>query len=240
ISADLISDCSGAGVIKVAGLKAVEELGDTPFKEIAKTLLVRYVATGTLWKMGEMFQLSVELYDTKNKKVVWSDRWQEKWANLPTIKNNLSDGLLKALDTKSKFMQKIDFVNSEAYELYLKAKHKQNICKLLSEEEKEKEKPIIQALLNKSIELDNNLICSRRLLADLNHFKQYENSMLILEKALFLAEKMDDKKEITLCLHELSVQKMVQWRVENNDEKLKECQILAKKCYEIAKFIDDY
>ena len=50
--------------------------------------------------MGEMFQLSVELYDTKNKKVLWSDRWQEKWDNLPSIKSSLSDGLLKALDTK--------------------------------------------------------------------------------------------------------------------------------------------
>jgi TolB-like protein len=93
ISADLISDCSGAGLIRVAGIKEIEELGDMPFKEKAKKLFVRYVATGTLWKMDDIFQLSIELYDMKDKEVVWADRWQESWDNLPTIKGSLSDGL---------------------------------------------------------------------------------------------------------------------------------------------------
>ena len=96
ISADLISDCSSAGLIRVAGLKEIEELGDIPFKEKAEKLFVRYVATGSLWKMDDKFQLNIELYDTKESKVIWSDRWQEKWDNLPTIKGSLSDGLLKA------------------------------------------------------------------------------------------------------------------------------------------------
>jgi TolB-like protein len=102
ISADLITDCSSAGLIRVASLEEIEELDDISFKEKAKKLFVRYVATGTLWKIDEMFQLSIELFDTKESKVIWSDRWQEKWDNLPTIKGSLSDGLLKALDTKPK------------------------------------------------------------------------------------------------------------------------------------------
>ena len=64
------------------------------------------MANGELWRRDDMFQLSVELYDTKDKKVLWSDRWQEKWDNLATIKGNLSDGLLKALNTKEKVRQK--------------------------------------------------------------------------------------------------------------------------------------
>ena len=104
ISADLISDCSGAGLIRVAGLNDIEKLDyrNLKYDELSKNLFVRYISTGTLWKMGDMFQLSIELYDTKDKKVVWSDRWQEKWENLPAIKRNLSDGLLKTLDTSSK------------------------------------------------------------------------------------------------------------------------------------------
>jgi len=65
--------------------------------------------------MDDEFQLSVELYDTKDKKIVWSDRWQEKWDNLPTIKGSLSDGLLKALDTKPKVEKNIESDNAEAY-----------------------------------------------------------------------------------------------------------------------------
>ena len=124
ISADLISDCSSAGLIRVASLAEIEELGDISFKEKAKKLFVRYVATGTLWKIDEMFQLSIELFDTKESKVIWSDKWQEKWDNLPSIKGSLSDGLLKALDTRKTMAKIVDNTNSETYEYYLKAKYK--------------------------------------------------------------------------------------------------------------------
>ena len=96
ICADLVSDCSSAGLIRVASLERVEELVDLSIEEKAKQLDVRYITTGTLWKMNDMFQLSIELYDTKESKIVWSDRWQEGWENLPSIKGKLSDGLLKA------------------------------------------------------------------------------------------------------------------------------------------------
>ena len=94
------------------------------YEDLSKLLLVRYIAQGTLWKMNDIFQLTIELYDTKESKVLWIDRWQEKWNNLPLIKGNLSDGLLKALDTKPKLENKVDTSNTEAYEFYLKAKHK--------------------------------------------------------------------------------------------------------------------
>ena len=123
ISADLISDVTSAGLIRVAGLKEIEELGDISFKEKAKQLFVRYVATGTLWKMDDMFQLSIELYDTKEKKVIWSDRWEEGWDSLPSIKLNLSDGLLKALDTKINKGKTTDTTNAAAYEYYLRGSY---------------------------------------------------------------------------------------------------------------------
>ena len=116
------------------------------------------MANGELWRMGDMFQLSVELYDTKDKKVVWSDRWQQKWDNLPNIKTSLSDGLLKALDTKPKVEQKVETTNTEAYEFYLKAKHKYEKRGTTDDTE------ITRGLLNKAIELDDNLILAKTLL----------------------------------------------------------------------------
>ena len=35
-----------------------------------------------------MFQLSVELYDVKHERVIWSDRWQENWEELSKIKRS--------------------------------------------------------------------------------------------------------------------------------------------------------
>jgi TolB-like protein len=127
ISADLIKDCSGAGLIRVASLEDIEKVENwdkLKADELAATLLVRYISQGTLWKMDDMFQLSVELYDTKDKKVVWSDRWQEDWDILPSIKGSLSDGLLKTLDIKSKIKWHVETNNTEAYEFYLKGMYR--------------------------------------------------------------------------------------------------------------------
>ena len=157
ISADLITDCSSAGLIRVSGLSDIEKLDYTNLDntELSQKLFVRYISQGMLWKMGDMFQLSIELYDTKDKKVVWSDRWQEKWDNLPTIKMKLSDGLLKALDTFSKSEKTVETTNTEAYELYLKAKYMFSNSRDMDN---------VRGLLKKAIALDNNLIIAKNLL----------------------------------------------------------------------------
>jgi len=188
ISVDLISDVTSAGLIRVASLKQVEELGDLTVEEKAKKLNVRYISTGTLWKMGDMFQLSIELYDTKDKKVVWSDRWQESWDNLPTIKGSLSDGLLKALNTTSKVEKKVETTNPEAYEFYLRAKHKYD------KRENKDDTEIARGLLSKAIELDNNLIVAKNLLGTTyREMGDYDKAMEIYTPALKKAEKLGDK-----------------------------------------------
>jgi len=200
ISADLISDCSSAGLIRVASLKDVEKLdyNNMETSDLSEKLLVRYVSQGVLWKMGDMFQLSVELYDTKDKKVVWSDRWQEKWDNLPTIKGSLSDGLLKALDTKPKVEQKIDTTNPEAYEFYLKAKHK------YAKRENTDDTEIARGLLKKAIELDDNLISAKVLLGTTyREMGDYDEAMEIYTTALKQAEELGDKAVMGASLNSI-------------------------------------
>lgn len=197
ISADLITDCSSAGLIRVASLSDIEKLDYTNLDnvQLAEKLFVRYVSQGMLWKMGNMFQLSIELYDTKEQKVVWSDRWQEKWDNLPTIKGNLSDGLLKTLDTKPKEERKFETTNTEAYELYLKAKHTYEKRENTDDTNKARE------LLNKSIELDNNLIIAKIGLGwSYIGTGDYDEAYKIYIKALKQAEKIDDKRGMGSCL----------------------------------------
>ena len=187
ISVDLISDVSSAGLIKVASKKQIEDAGDLPLDELAKKLDVRYMANGELWRMGDIFQLSIELYDTKDKKVVWSDRWQEKWDNLPTIKINLSDGLLKALDTTSKVEKKAETTNTKAYELYLKANHTYD--KRTDTDDTDK----ARKLLLKAIELDNTLIAAKvKLGISYSQMGNYDEAMKIYIPALEQAENLGD------------------------------------------------
>jgi TolB-like protein len=124
ISSDLISDVASAGLIRVASLKEIEELGDLNFKEKAKRLLVRYVAQGTIWKRDSIFQLAMELYDTKTEKVLWSERWQKNWKEIPQIRDLLSENILKKLSVDYNTDAPSYVSNPEAYEYYLKARHK--------------------------------------------------------------------------------------------------------------------
>ena len=190
ISVDLIADVSSSGLIRVASKKQIDSASNLSQYELAKKIDVRYIANGELWRRGDMFQLSVELYDTKDKKVIWSDRWQEDWDNLTSIKGNLSDGLLKALNITSKVENRIETTNLEAYEFYLKAKHKYEKRKNTDDTE------IARELLNKSIELDDNLI-KAKILIGTTYFEigEYDKAVNIYRLALKQADKFGNQYE---------------------------------------------
>jgi tetratricopeptide (TPR) repeat protein len=148
--------------------------------ELAEKLNVRYISTGILWKIGELFQISLELYDTKNSKVVWSERWQEKWENLPSIKGKLSKNILNNLDILTKKTTSIaETGNLEAYEFYLKAKYKYGKSKKTEDVE------IVRGLLKKAIDLDKKLANAYHLLSGTFLFeKRFDESMEILAPLL--------------------------------------------------------
>ena len=104
ISSELISDVASAGLIRVAGLKDIESLEYQTMKydDLSEKLLVRYIAHGSIWKIDSVFQLSMELYDTKTSKVLWSESWQRAWNELTSIKGNLADNILKTLKVSTK------------------------------------------------------------------------------------------------------------------------------------------
>ena len=154
ISADLISDVSSSGLIRVSSQQDIENIymDSLSNNELAEKLNVRYISTGILWKIGELFQISLELYDTKNSKVVWSERWQEKWENLPLIKGKLSKNILNNIDILTKKSTSIvETGNLEAYEFYLKAKYK------YAKSKKTEDVEIVRGLLKKAIDLDKKL-----------------------------------------------------------------------------------
>ncbi len=117
ISSDLISDITSAGLIRVAGLKDIERIDykNLSYEELATKLFVRFIGQGTIWKKDSIFQLSMELYDSETKKVVWSERWQKDWNNLPNIKDELAYKILKELkmDTKKLFLRMTGMTKNE-------------------------------------------------------------------------------------------------------------------------------
>ena len=197
IVADLISDVTGAGLIRVAGLKDVEKIDYTSlsYDEMSKVLLVRYVAQGTLWKLGSMFQLSLEIFDTQLSKVIYTKRWQTQWEELTTIKDDLSSNILETLKIEvDRKEEKSISINPEAYEFYLKGKYTWEKTKSASDTE------VALGLLQKAVELDDKLIAANRTIGYIywqsGDAEKMKKGREIHLKALEKAKEIGNKKEI--------------------------------------------
>ncbi|MCS5652811.1 MAG: tetratricopeptide repeat protein [Candidatus Marinimicrobia bacterium] len=195
ISSDLITDVTGAGLIRVASMGDIEKLdyNNLENNELAKKLFVRYVAKGTLWKMDSVFQLSMEIFDTKSSKVVYNKRWETAWKDLATIKDDLSDNILETLkievlrDVEDQIVES----NPEAYEYYLKAKYKLRNRKNIEDIE------VARGLLNKAIKLNNNLIPAKNLLGtSYEIIGEYDKALDIFNSNFKQAKEFDDKNQI--------------------------------------------
>mgnify|MGYP000061158504 CR=1 FL=1 len=116
ITHDLISDLSSVDKMRVASLYQTQHINllKTSLDQIAKQLDVRHVVTGSFWKRDKVFQLSIELYDTKKKSILWSDHWYENWNNLANIKSKLLEGILFTLNIEEnqKCLEEIENLES--------------------------------------------------------------------------------------------------------------------------------
>ena len=201
ISSDLIADVTSAGLIRVASLKDIEKLdyNNLENNELAKKLLVRYVAQGTLWKVDTLFQLSLEIFDTKLSKVIYTKRWETAWKDLAVIKDDLSDNILETLEIE--VLQDVELarkINPDAYEYYLKGKYKYEKRKTLED------KNIAVQLLEKAVELDENFLGAKSIFASIAKDEgDSEKAIEITLNVLDQAEKIDDNKIIKKCLNNL-------------------------------------
>ena len=187
ISSDLIKDVSSAGMLRVAGLGDIEQVDYSKmnYNELAKELRVRYVAKGSIWKMDSMFQLAMELFDTKNSEVVWSNRWQTSWSDLSSIKLDLSNEILANLNIMvTENVEQINVSgNPEAYEYYLKGKYKYEKRTTLEDIQ------ISRGMFEKSISLDSNQVGSMMMLARMyNSDDEPLKAEKLLQRALKISE----------------------------------------------------
>jgi len=189
ISSDLISDVASAGLIRVASLNRIEDLGDISANEMADQLDVRYIAEGTLWKRDSIFQLSMELYDTKTEKVVWSERWQKNWNEFPSIRDVLAENILEKLKVDYNTASPKIALNPDAYEFYLKAIHN------FRKRENKDDAKIAQGLADEAIELDDNLIRAKVFLANTyTEMGDNDKAIEVLGPALEQAQRLGDKQ----------------------------------------------
>ena len=150
--------------------------------------------------MDSIFQLSMEIFDTKSSKVVYNKRWQTNWKDLATIKDDLSDNILETLEIEviRDVEDQIVESNPEAYEYYLKGKYK--FEKRVSIEDLE----IARGFFQKAIELDSSLLKAMIALAKTYRFtNEYDRSIEIYNKALKRSEELNNKVQKAYALNGL-------------------------------------
>ena len=232
ISSDLISDVTSTGMIRVAGLNDIEKLdySSMSYKDLSDKLLVRYVAKGTLWKMDTMFQLSMELFDTKNSEVVWSNRWQTAWRDLATIKDDLSNNILENLNIIiTKNVEQVNMAsNPEAYEYYLKGQYKFEKRVTLED------LMVARGFYQKAVELDSTLITALiKLAKTYSYTNEFDTCLDLNNKALKRAIKQKDRANEAYAYNGLGT---AYWYRDGDDDKAQE---YYKKGAEIANEIGD-
>ena len=214
ISSDLIKDVSSTGMLRVAALADIEKLDYLEMNndELADKLRVRYVAKGTLWKMDSVFQLSMELFDTKNSEVVWSNRWQTNWSDLSTIKGDLSNEILANLNIMvTKNAEQVNVTgNPEAYEYYLKGKYKFDKRTTLEDLK------ISQGMLEQAITLDSNLVSAINLLGTTYNFEnKLDKSEEIFKKAKDVSLRLNNMVAHSTALGGLAVIKYFRGEIDD-------------------------
>ena len=231
ISSDLIKDVSSTGMLRVAALADIEKLEYLEMNndELADKLRVRYVAKGTLWKMDSVFQLSMELFDTKTSEVVWSNRWQTNWSDLSTIKGDLSNEILANLNIMvTKNIENANVTgNPEAYEYYLKGKYKFEKRTTLEDIE------ISRGMFEKAISLDSNLVDATILIGRTYMYtSEFDKAEPLFDSAIEVSKRIKNKVALSNALTSLGV---VSYYRGNLDEALK----IYSESNSIAKEVGD-
>ena len=205
LSLDIFSKISLSSNIILSSMEEVEELSSIKkSKDILRALKTRYSLTGSLWKKDDMFNLSVELFDSKDDKMVWADSWLENWTSLPKIEQKISNNVIRILDNESvqktnKDRKEISIIDSEAYRVYLKGKYIYH--------NRLSDKDIIksESFFKRSIELDSNLIQPRMLLGEIYFNRaQYDKSLEVYENNLDMSMHIKDSKNIAKSLSSIA------------------------------------
>lgn len=190
ITSDLITDITRAGRVRVASLDDIETIDASQLSsnEIASKLRVRYIVGGSLWKKGDLFQLSMEIKDSKKDSLVWSDRWQENWVEVGSIKDKIADSILKVINIETPRPSDLgQTITPEAYELYLRGMY------TFRHRSDKSDIEIAAGLFSKSIEMNPNYseaisskgICYYSL-------GQYEKASNCFEEAFRVAQSNND------------------------------------------------
>ncbi|MBK7391992.1 MAG: hypothetical protein IPI64_01680 [Chloracidobacterium sp.] len=136
----------------------------TDVAQIAKELEVDAIMSGRLTQRGDDLSISVQLIDSRTKKLIWAEQYDRKMADLLVTQREMASTITQKLQLKlsgesEQKLAKKYTDNNEAYQLYLQGRYHWN-----KREAKELEKAIV--FFKQAIEKDPNYALAYSGLAD--------------------------------------------------------------------------
>ena len=100
---------------------------ETDVAQIAKELEVDAIMSGRLTQRGDDLSISVQLIDSRTKKLIWAEQYDRKMADLLATQREIATTITQKLQLKlsgddTKGLTKHYTENNEAYQLYLKGR----------------------------------------------------------------------------------------------------------------------
>jgi TolB-like protein/Tfp pilus assembly protein PilF len=127
IADSLIMRLSRISRLKVKSRSMIRQ-ADEDVREIGEMLGVDAVVMGRLTQREDVFDIVVELVDTVDGSVMWSNRFMRRAVNLISIETEVSAEISKALSIRLSLDEEADLArpptdNAAAYRLYLKGRY---------------------------------------------------------------------------------------------------------------------
>ncbi|MCH8069957.1 MAG: protein kinase, partial [Candidatus Marinimicrobia bacterium] len=202
ITEDVINTVASAGLIRVSSMQdVVDVVGlNMPLFDIARKLRVKYLLTSSIYKRDDAFDLSCQLIEAETGRSMYNKRWSEPVERASTISRTVAKDILNNLDVSSKpYGTKYVTVNPEAYELYLRGKYR------WEKRQNQQDREVARGLLNKAIELDQNLIIAKVMLGQsFRETGDYERATDIFRECLVESERIGDRASQALSIKNMA------------------------------------
>ncbi|MEH6536370.1 MAG: adenylate/guanylate cyclase domain-containing protein [Psychroserpens sp.] len=211
---------------KINDLKVISRTSSFSFKdkdvtttEIGTKLNVNHILEGSVRKFGNTFRITTQLIDVSDGTQVWSETYDRPMDSIFKIQDEIANMVTGQLQlTLLGVSNKNSTANSEAYTLYLKAKHLSHQTNKASQIEAEN-------IVKESIAIDSLYAPAWSLLSDIYHTGSYNFLIRPLTEGIDLGITAAQKAieldpEYALAYSNLASLQLLAWDFETADENM--------------------
>jgi len=190
----LISALSNIGAVTVISRRSTLQYKDSEktMPTIASELGVDALLEGSAQQVGERVRITTQLIDSKDRHL-WNKTYERKLEDVFALYNDVTRAIAQEIQAKLTTEEETRLasapkVNPDAYESYLKGKY------LWEKRQDQQDIVIARGLLEKAIELDNNLLSAKlKLGQSYRETGDYSDAMKIFHECLEESRAIGDR-----------------------------------------------